>query len=58
MLLTWGLSSDHTWVNTPDQRMQRFPDIWRERPLPFDNDDAPTDVFWALRGAFDGGNRE
>jgi endo-1,4-beta-xylanase len=58
MLLTWGLSSDHTWVNTPDQRMQRFPDIWSERPLPFDDDDAPTDVFWALRGAFDGANRE
>ena len=54
MLLTWGLSSGHSWVNEPDQRMQRFPDIWSERPLPFDDDDRPTAAFWALRGALDG----
>ena len=54
MLLTWGLTSEHTWVNEPDQRWQRFPDIWSERPLPFDDDFAPTQAFWALRGALDG----
>ena len=54
MLLTWGLSSEHSWVNEPDQRMQRFPDIWSERPLPFDDENAPTQAFWALRGALDG----
>lgn len=54
MLLTWGLSSGHSWVNEPDQRMKRFPDIWSEGPLPFDDDDRPTEAFWALRGAFDG----
>ena len=54
MLLTWGLSSGLSWVNNPNQRMQRFPDIWRERPLPFDDDDAPTQAFWALRAALDG----
>jgi endo-1,4-beta-xylanase len=53
MLLTWGLSSGHTWVNEPDQRMQRFPDIWSEGPLPFDDDNAPTKAYWALRGALD-----
>ena len=54
MLLTWGLSSGHSWVNEPDQRMKRFPDIWSEGPLPFDDDDRPTEAFWALRGALDG----
>lgn len=54
MLLTWGLSSEHSWVNEPHQRMQRFPDIRSERPLPFDDDDGPTQAFWTLRAALDG----
>jgi endo-1,4-beta-xylanase len=57
MLLTWGLTSRHSWVNEPDQRMQRFPDIWSEGPLPFDDDDRPTEAFWALRGALDAASK-
>jgi len=57
MLLTWGLSSGHSWVNEPDQRMKRFPDIWSEGPLPFDDDDRPTEAFWSLRGALDAASK-
>jgi endo-1,4-beta-xylanase len=54
MLLTWGLTSEYCWINTRDQRWGRFPDIGRQKPLPFDDGFAPTQSFWALRAALDG----
>jgi endo-1,4-beta-xylanase len=53
MLLTWGLTSEHCWANQIDQRLQRWPDIARQRPLPFDDDLNPTPAFWAMQEAFD-----
>lgn len=54
MLLTWGLTSAYCWANQADQRMEQFPHVGRQEPLPFDDDFAPTPAFWALRGAMDG----
>jgi GH35 family endo-1,4-beta-xylanase len=53
MLLTWGLTSANSWVNSRERRMKRFPDLGWQRPLPFDDDFAPTQAFWALRAALD-----
>ena len=53
LVLTWGLTSAHCWVNQLDQRFERWPDFARQRPLPFGDDFNPTPAFWALRGALD-----
>lgn len=58
MVLTWGITSAHCWTNQLDQRIQRWADFARQRPLPFDDDFNPTPAFWRLRGALDGRNRE
>ncbi len=53
MLLTWGLTSAYCWINSRGERMDRFPDIGRQKPLPFDDRFEPTQAFWELRRALD-----
>lgn len=52
-VLTWGISDAHTWLNQSKQPWALRPDGARQRPLPFDDDYAPTPAFLAIRGALD-----
>jgi endo-1,4-beta-xylanase len=52
-VLTWGITDAHTWLNQSKQPWALRPDGARQRPLPFDDDYAPTPAFFAMRGAFD-----
>ena len=51
--LTWGISSAHTWLNSPFAKDDQLPHGARQRPLPFDDDYNPTPAFFALRSAVD-----
>jgi endo-1,4-beta-xylanase len=51
--LTWGISSAHTWLNTPFAQEDQLPNGARQRPLPFDDEFNPTPAFFALRSALD-----
>jgi endo-1,4-beta-xylanase len=53
ILLTWGITSAHSWLNLSREPWALRPDGARQRPLPFDDDLKPTPAFLALRGAID-----
>jgi endo-1,4-beta-xylanase len=53
-LLTWGITSAHTWLNQSKQPWAQRADGARQRPLPFDDDLKPTPAFFALRDSMDG----
>ena len=50
-LLTWGITSAHTYMNIAQEPWVRRPDGARQRPLPFDDNFKPTSAFFALRDA-------
>jgi endo-1,4-beta-xylanase len=52
-VLTWGITDAHTWLNQSKQPWAVRPDRARQRPLPFDDNYAPTPTFFAIRGALD-----
>lgn len=51
-VLTWGASDRNTWLNNMNKAHKVHPDR-RERPLPFDENYAPTATFFAMRECFD-----
>jgi endo-1,4-beta-xylanase len=53
VLLTWGITSAHSWLTQSKQPWAVRPDGARQRPLPFDDDLKPTAAFAALRSAID-----
>jgi len=53
ILLTWGITSEHSWLTQSKQPWAVRPDGARQRPLPFDDDLKPTAAFAALRSAID-----
>lgn len=48
-VLTWGITDRRTWLNGEGARPDKLP----ERCLPFDQKDAPTKAFFAMRKSFD-----
>jgi endo-1,4-beta-xylanase len=47
-VITWGVSDRMSWiVSLPDPQTKRA-DGSRPRPLPFDTDDKPKPVYWAM----------
>jgi endo-1,4-beta-xylanase len=52
-VLTWGITDAYTWLNQSKQAWALRPDGARQRPLPFDDDYAPTPAFFAMRDAYD-----
>jgi endo-1,4-beta-xylanase len=52
-VLTWGITDAHTWLNQSRQPWALRSDGARQRPLPFDEDYAPTPAFFAMRDAID-----
>jgi endo-1,4-beta-xylanase len=54
-VLTWGITDAHTWMNTSKAEWVVRKDGARQRPLPFDDDMAPTPAFEAVRTAMDEG---
>ncbi|MGB8260415.1 MAG: endo-1,4-beta-xylanase [Terracidiphilus sp.] len=56
-VLTWGLTSAHSWLNVTNEEWAKRPDGARQRPLPFDDSLRPTPAFWSLRSALDGVRR-
>lgn len=52
-MLTWGITDAHTWLNQSKQPWALRPDGAGQRPLPFDDQYAPTPAFFAMRGAMD-----
>jgi len=53
VVLTWGLSAAHTFLNESQEPWIRREDGFRQRPLPFDDDYLPTPAFAAVRNAID-----
>ncbi len=53
ILLTWGITSKHSWLSHSEEPWAKRPDDARQRPLPFDDDLKPTPAFAALRSAID-----
>lgn len=54
ILLTWGITSAHSWLSQSRQPWAQRPDGARQRPLPFDDELRPTPAFAALRSSIDG----
>lgn len=52
-VLTWGITSAHSWISQSRQPWAMRPDGARQRPLPFDDELRPTPAFYALRDAID-----
>jgi endo-1,4-beta-xylanase len=52
-LLMWGITDAHTWLNQSKQPWALRADGARQRPLPFDDQYAPTPAFFATRNAID-----
>ncbi len=52
-VLTWGVTSAHSWLNQSREPWARRADGARQRPLPFDDDLKPTPAFTAIREAID-----
>jgi endo-1,4-beta-xylanase len=52
-VLTWGITDAHTWLNQSRQPWALRTDGARQRPLPFDDQYAPTPAFFAMRSAMD-----
>jgi endo-1,4-beta-xylanase len=54
-VLTWGLSDRYSWINKPGAPANTLrPDKIPSRPLPFDSDLRPKQVFTAMERAFSG----
>jgi endo-1,4-beta-xylanase len=53
VVLTWGITDAHTWLNQSRQPWVLRADGARQRPLPFDDDYAATPAFFAMRDALD-----
>jgi endo-1,4-beta-xylanase len=53
VVLTWGITAAHTWLNESHEEWARREDGFRQHPLPFDDDYRPTPAFAALRNAID-----
>jgi endo-1,4-beta-xylanase len=53
LVLTWGISDAHTWLNQSRQPWSQREDGTRQRPLPFDDSYLPTPAFDAIRTAID-----
>ncbi len=53
MVLTWGITNAHTWLNESKEKWALREDGARQRPLPFDDDLEPAPAFAALRTAID-----
>ena len=53
VVLTWGITAAHTWLNESKEQWARREDGFRQHPLPFDDDYQPTPAFAALRNAID-----
>lgn len=51
-LLTWGLTDRNTWLNRIESHRKKRANR-NQRPLPFDENYAPTPAFFALRAALD-----
>lgn len=49
VLMTWGLTNRHTWLNGENARVDHLP----ERALPFDEKLSPTEAFFAVRNSLD-----
>jgi len=52
-VLIWGITDAHTWLNQSKQPWALRPDGTPQRPLPFDDNYAPTPAFFAMRNAID-----
>jgi endo-1,4-beta-xylanase len=52
-VLTWGIGDAHTWLNQSKQPWAQRSAGTRQRPLPFDDQYAPTPAFFAMRNAID-----
>jgi endo-1,4-beta-xylanase len=57
-VLTWGITDAQTWLNQSRQPWAVRADGARQRPLPFDDDYAPTAAFFAMRDAIDSAVRQ
>lgn len=55
-VLTWGISDSHTWLNNGKEHDKAHPGRM-QRDLPFDEEYKPTEVFFAMREAFDQARR-
>ncbi|KAA6464735.1 endo-1,4-beta-xylanase [Acidobacteria bacterium AB60] len=53
VVLTWGITAAHTFLNESSEPWIRRADGFRQHPLPFDDDYRPTPAFIALRNAID-----
>lgn len=53
VLLTWGFTNAHSWLNNGMDPSNQRRDGSPQRPLPFDDKLKPTPVFLALRAALD-----
>ena len=53
IVLTWGITDAHTWLNQSKAPWALREDGARQRPLPFDDDMQPSPAFAALRTAID-----
>lgn len=53
VLLTWGITSAHSWITESKKPWAMRPDGARQHPLPFDDALRPLPAFFALRGAMD-----
>jgi endo-1,4-beta-xylanase len=51
-VLTWGVSDNHTWLNSGPTHHKKQPDR-PQRSLPFDNAYQPKEAFFAIRDSFD-----
>ena len=48
-VLTWGISDAHSWLNQSKQPWALRADGARQRPMPFDEQYAPSPAFFAMR---------
>ncbi|HXP03526.1 MAG TPA: endo-1,4-beta-xylanase [Stellaceae bacterium] len=47
-VITWGVSDRMSWIISVGDPRTKRPDGLRPRPLPFDADDRPKPVYWAM----------
>jgi len=57
LVMTWGITSAHTYINIIKQAWLMRLDGVPQRPLPFDDAYRPTPAFFAMRNAFDSTSR-
>ncbi len=47
-VITWGVSDRMSWIISVGDPRTKRPDGLRPRPLPFDTEDRPKPVYWAM----------